>query len=584
MNSNGNFDESFIAFLESKDEGWYKNFYELLYEIHNKITLDKYFFKKIIRLKDRKININTSDCYFESKSSYGEADFIVEPLTYDHSKKAKDLLEILGVKEVDLKVKIELILDKYYTSDTSKIDFNEHMKHWNLFLEYYEETKDISVLEADWRSPKFILFNNFEHLSPTQNIFLSKPYLDNKLHMLDGVNDCYQLSSKYITLKNKEIFLELIKKLGVHTIIPILQSLIPWEHPDRSRIKEYGTESDYTINEDYDLEDLDNILKKPSFDISLLFWTTIISSDKRKQFATYRRIKTSPKNTAPSTLIYKLKQLNWIPDQNNVFHKPADIKQSMLPKEFIYNDTKGWMSAIGLGDNIRKNKEEYKKTEKLIHDTTGFSMDKLEKAKDAGITNDDLENLISQKNNSTIETSKPINLPKAIEAHNKDIGLVEYDLNPDMIKDEDAYRKKADKKLKDNIKKANKTSKKRYSQSTIKVGKEETMSFLLKQYKVYCQICGFTFDKKSSEGKYFEIFDWLSNKITKQQTRVIDAGSTLCLCAKCHSILKYGDFESKFISNLKKSNIDLTFLLLMPFAKQLLRVQAIFRLQIFMIL
>ena len=85
-----------------------------------------------------------------------------------------------------------------------------------------------------------------------------------------------------------------------------------------------------------------------------------------------------------------IKKLNWIPDKNNVFHKPSEISQQMLPKEFIYDDSKGWMSAIGLGEDIKKKNDEYKKTEKLIHDTTGFSIDKLEKAKDAGITDEDI--------------------------------------------------------------------------------------------------------------------------------------------------------------------------------------------------
>lgn len=81
--------------------------------------------------------------------------------------------------------------------------------------------------------------------------------------------------------------------------------------------------------------------------------------------------------------------------------------------------------------------------------------------------------------------------------------------------------------------------------------------YYTKEYKGHCQICSFTFDKKNHQGKYFELFDWLSEKITKQKSNIVDAGSSLCLCAKCYSIMKFGDFKSKFIDNLQKENIDL---------------------------
>src|SRR5690606_11273218 len=50
---------------------------------------------------------------------------------------------------------------------------------------------------------------------------------------------------------------------------------------------------------------------------------------------------------------------------------------------------------------------------------------------------------------------------------------------------------------------------------------------------------------------YFEVFDWLSEKISSQRTNIIDAGSSLCLCSRCHSILKFGDFEVKSIGDLE---------------------------------
>ena len=214
------------------------------------------------------------------------------------------------------------------------------------------------------------------------------------------------------------------------------------------------------------------------------------------------------------------------------------------------------MSAIGLGESIKKKNDEYKKTEKLIHDTTGFSIDKLEKAKDAGITDEDIEKLIIQKQSASVKTEQ-LDMLAAMKSHDKHVEKIEQELNPSILKDQEEYIEKSQKKLKENIEKSNQETKKRHSSSKIKFGEEETKNFLAKEYKGYCQICGFTFDKKDNQGKYFETFNWLSQQITKQKINIVEAGSSLCLCSRCHSILKYGDYESKFISNFEKSDVNL---------------------------
>ena len=145
----------------------------------------------------------------------------------------------------------------------------------------------------------------------------------------------------------------------------------------------------------------------------------------------------------------------------------------------------------------------------------------------------------------------------AIKSHDKYVEKIEQELNPTILKDQEEYIEKSQKKLKENLEKANQETKKRYSNINTKVGEKETRFFLNEEYKGHCQICGFTFDKKDNKGKYFETFNWLSQKITKQKLNLVEIGSTLCLCSRCHAILKYGDFESKFLSNIEKTDINL---------------------------
>lgn len=149
------------------------------------------------------------------------------------------------------------------------------------------------------------------------------------------------------------------------------------------------------------------------------------------------------------------------------------------------------------------------------------------------------------------------NLNEAIKSHDKNIAHTEDNLNPPIVKDEQKYREEAQKRLNENLKKSNEETKTRHSASRVKIGEKDTKIFLNNQYKGCCQICGFTFDKKDNS-KYFELYTWLDEKITKQKTKIREAGSSLCLCANCHSAIKYGNFESKFIKNLEQVNTKIS--------------------------
>lgn len=546
-------------FLDTKDNKWFLNFYELMHDIEDQHYLESDLFKKTIKLNNGSMNYGAQNCFFESTTQFVNTKYIVEPETYLESKKAMQFLEFLDVKTIDLKEEIKLILDleahkySYYDDKNAKVSKTKHLEHWNIFLEYFKtDSSNLSLF-----SEKTILFNNQNKLVKANKILLSKPYIQNDLDLIEGIDDCYILHEIYKDISSKEDFIKFIKTIGALTTIPIIKQRIPQNHPNRNSLIDYsGRTSDYTVNSDYTIEGIKFLSDKKSKEISLLIWNTLIKADKSKQKAFYQRNKSSSENTAYSSLIYEIKKYSWIPDKNNIFHKPANISQDMLQKEFVYDDSAGWMSAIGLGENIKKKNDEYKKTEKLVQDLTGFSIDILEKLKDAGITNEVLVKLANQKQSESIKTEQ-LDVLEAIKSHNKNVEKVELDMNPTILKDQEEYIEKSQKKLKENLEKANPETKKRYSNINTKVGEKETRFFLNEEYKGHCQICGFTFDKKDNQGKYFETFNWLSQKITKQKLNLVEIGSTLCLCSRCHAILKDGDFESKFLSNIEKTDINL---------------------------
>ena len=166
------------------------------------------------------------------------------------------------------------------------------------------------------------------------------------------------------------------------------------------------------------------------------------------------------------------------------------------------------------------------------------------------------ENNENAKNNQNASSNSIPNLANAISSHARNIDKDDEDVDPSIVINEEKYRKAHQKQFEKNLSRASEETKKRYESTKVKVGAKETKEFLKKQYKGYCQICGFTFNQKNNNGKYFVSFDWLSEKITKQKTNISESGTSLCLCARCHSGLKYGDFEANFLSKLK--TIDLS--------------------------
>ena len=131
--------------------------------------------------------------------------------------------------------------------------------------------------------------------------------------------------------------------------------------------------------------------------------------------------------------------------------------------------------------------------------------------------------------------------------------------SPSTITNKEEYLSQYNKKRNERIKEISNQSKKisnrtrkkisNYNNTNYKFGEEETKDFFRNQYSGQCQICGFTFKTKNGIN-YYERFTWSDYKRVKVKANFIDAGNSLCLCAKCHSIIKGGgDFEATFLTD-----------------------------------
>jgi hypothetical protein len=147
-----------------------------------------------------------------------------------------------------------------------------------------------------------------------------------------------------------------------------------------------------------------------------------------------------------------------------------------------------------------------------------------------------------------------------VQKYNNDKDNSENQTSPSSLEDREKYekiykQKKIEKQqeISNNSQKVSERTKKKSSDlgnNNYRVGEEKTKEFFRKrdQYLGQCQICGFTF-KANKNVNYCERFTWSDYTKVKTKTDFIDPGNSLCLCAKCHSIIKGGgDFEATFLT------------------------------------
>ena len=138
-----------------------------------------------------------------------------------------------------------------------------------------------------------------------------------------------------------EIFMEFLKQVKIPTTLKIIETTAKFNPMYYEKLFSQGKPSSYEIDIDYTIQDLKNLLDKKSIKINLIIWNLLLTQPSSKA-EMYLYAKYSPNNsisrkTADSTLMYYLKNTEWIPDKNGKFFKPQDISINALNEKFIYN-------------------------------------------------------------------------------------------------------------------------------------------------------------------------------------------------------------------------------------------------------
>jgi hypothetical protein len=112
-----------------------------------------------------------------------------------------------------------------------------------------------------------------------------------------------------------------------------------------------------SIDEDYTINEIEDLLADPSHDLSKLIWRTMQDLEPRYLKATYQKSEKWGFRTADSQLVHHLRKAEWIPQADGKFVRPAEADSTQLPSGFVFDPGSEWLKAIHFGLNEVKRGE-----------------------------------------------------------------------------------------------------------------------------------------------------------------------------------------------------------------------------------
>lgn len=494
--------ESFVErlsknFLVQQSDEWFIKFYGFLSE---RPGLKQHLkTKPIIRLQD-----NTHVIPFKDNGQpnaflppEGDTDFPTVKREIFNDQQSKKFLSDLGIGKIGKKEEIEVMLKRNYMKENHKQKINDIKR----FIDFLENNPSEKGLFGDY----FIFKLANGKWAKPQSVYLDSPFLETGLSAYFELEENSQKSPWALSLdKNCEIDLKEIatfaEKVGARVKLEPKRQEIPWNHPEIDKLEKKidDRESRYKIDEDYNLQEFDKLLRDPNLKKSRLVWDTMVGLANHDEYlrAVYCRNKSHNCQYGKSTLVHKLKDGEWVPqrqdDGEHSFVKPADAVVKLLPAGFSFEIGIGakWLESVEFGKRERlekeKNSAEFQRDEEAAQ-RFGFSSE---------LSPDEIKKLAQISKENLDE------LKKFLERLNEN-------RTPDFPPRENKNPERRKQRLKERRSKAPKKVREK-KERTVRTtqDKEQAKKYLENLYtdksgKLICQLCKETMPFKKKDGKYY---------------------------------------------------------------------------------
>ena len=385
--------ETIVKWLGEKSDEWHQRLFVLLGEFLSNAPLRpsrtamdrkcKLSNLPIVPCRDRVYRVG-GECYFPSDGvEHNEAFPRVVQGVYSSGKnkqdqeKARKFLEDIGVREVGEADRVETILKQRYSQTAvDNGNFRLEIKDVKRFMALLEKCPSQAELFGNY----FIFKSDNDKWRRPSQVYLDSPYLDTGLSAYydaldEESNRKRALSTNYQKSGlESERLVKFAKAVGAQTKLAPKEKKISYGHPlwfsemwDGRRWSEYG------INKDYDIQEFDTLLAKPDVSKSKLIWDTMNDLPEFCLIATVCLSLSSTTHTGCSSLINRLREVEWVPQQqdgqNGIhFLKPSESDPDLLPKGFSYEPQAPWLKAIEFGKSKREREEAERRREQQATD------------------------------------------------------------------------------------------------------------------------------------------------------------------------------------------------------------------------
>jgi hypothetical protein len=368
------------ALLRCKSDEWHQGLYALLSEYNYSSAASNYHAMqmhnnlmkslRIVRTSDGNYRTG-SECYFPDAGV--EHDTLMPRVvrgvyssgkSEEQQKKAMDFLGKIGVREVGEVEQVEAILkDRYSQAATDRDSFRPRIKDIKRFIALVGKYPSTASLFDD-----YFIFKRIDELwAMPRQVYLDSPF---KQTRLSAYYDALQDKTSPIALSSEyekcgldiTLLARFAESVGVNCTLPIIPTTC-YKNPKWQYLCDVaGKRTNNSINSDYVIKDIDQLLKSPSLALSQLIWQTMRDIDKRCLKAIYRNNWSSGDRQADSQLVHIIKSVAWIPqtsrdDDQLKYVRPADADSRLLPTGFTFDRGWDWVSAVFFGSAVNQREE-----------------------------------------------------------------------------------------------------------------------------------------------------------------------------------------------------------------------------------
>lgn len=500
--------------------------------------------------------------------------FIQPENELQYEQKAKRfLLDILGIRHYSQKIVVEqkikyletceIIDEQYYETSLSLAKYWRDLKKKKSMS--YEEDEAWEDEEIDFANAAIFLCSS--KLPDTigcctaNQVVLGAPYKEKVWDQIAKAMNCETLYPEYKTYYNSaemELFLAFAKSCGLVTDLRIIRQPASYHPLYRVKLYSPARNTGYGSSEDFSIVGLDQLLNLHSPEIGELIWSFLGKSVIPYHCeARYSPNGSAHTKTCESSLLYYLKQSEWIPDKQGKLHKPADVSVHDLPQKLSYDYEPSayiW-KALGLGSAFIEKENAIR-----------CSIKQLEEQGLKVISEEEWTEVLElRRMKEAKRKDPPLLVPEQMfRLQNQGFTLQEPSGKTSLgsVKDHEMVIEATIKNSKDMIPLERKLF------SRIRYSTKQERSALRNWYYGKCQMCGAQI-KTHTGTAYFEAINVISTQDLSQailQT-MSSAWNSLCLCPNCAVRYKYCEKDisslyaqiiNKKIENTEQSPVAVT--------------------------